>query len=85
LGNDKYANWSLLILTDLLEVNHMPLIRISWWAGRTHEQKMQIAKAITDIVAKTLDISPDYVWIFFDDIPKEDWTIGGVPGSEMKV
>ena len=74
----------------------MPVIRISWWAGlirkgqekeekRTHEQKMKIAKAITDVVAKTLDISPDYVWIFFDDIPKEDWTVGGVPGSEMRI
>jgi len=61
----------------------MPFVRISWFPGRTPEQKKQITQGLTELIAKTLNISKDHVWIVFDEIPKENWMIGGTPCSEL--
>ena len=61
----------------------MPFIRVSLFAGKTLEQKKQITKGFTEVIAKALNISKDHVWVVFDEIPKENWTIGGTPCSEL--
>jgi 4-oxalocrotonate tautomerase len=56
-------------------------VRVTWWEGRTREQKAQVAKAITEAIVKYGQIAglptPEYVWIIFEDVKKADWAIGG--------
>jgi len=61
----------------------MPLVRVSIFTGKTPEQKKEIVDGFTDIIAKALNISKEHVWIVFDEIPKENWNIGGVSCSEL--
>ncbi len=55
----------------------MPLITISLWPGRTPEQKEALAKEITSVVMKVLGTKKEHVIIMYEDIPRENWYIGG--------
>ncbi len=55
----------------------MPLITISLWPGRTPEQKEALAKEITSAVMKVLGTKKEHVIIMYEDIPRENWYIGG--------
>lgn len=35
----------------------MPILRVSLWAGRTKEQKAELAKALTDTMVKVANVS----------------------------
>jgi len=41
----------------------MPYVEIHMVEGRTQEQREKLAKAITDLITKTLDVTKDNVWI----------------------
>lgn len=62
----------------------MPVVKVSMFADRTKEQKVKIAKAITQTVAEVLGISASHVNVIFESIPRDDWMIGGTPCSELK-
>jgi 4-oxalocrotonate tautomerase len=55
----------------------MPLITIALWPGRTPEQKEALAKEITSAVMKVLGAKKEHVIIMYEDIPRENWYIGG--------
>ena len=55
----------------------MPFIQVNLWSGKTKEQKAELAKAITDATVKVLEAPPEAVHVVFQDIPKEDWAVGG--------
>ena len=55
----------------------MPLIQVSMYPGRTHEQKDQYAKAITDAAVNILKTKPEHVIVVFDENPKENWFQSG--------
>ena len=61
----------------------MPVIRVSWWAGQTSERKDQLALAITEAATK-LGIPAEATHVVFEDVPKEDWYIGGVSASRRQ-
>jgi len=60
----------------------MPVIMIEWLSGRTKEQKAQMAKAVTDAMVDIGKTAADGVHIVFHDVPKENWSAGGVLYSE---
>ena len=59
----------------------MPVVNIDMWAGRTVEQKKQLAYEITGAFEK-LGVPKDHVHIIFNNHLKQDWAIGGKLTSE---
>lgn len=60
----------------------MPIIRVEMWPGRTHEQKAELAKAITEAVTRIVGAPPQATTIVFQEIAKEDWCMGGTMASD---
>lgn len=60
----------------------MPVIHVEMWSGRTHAQKKQLAKAITDAVVSIAKTTPEATIVIFDDVAKENWAQAGVLSSE---
>ncbi|WP_292898455.1 tautomerase family protein [Nitratireductor sp.] len=55
----------------------MPFIRITLDKGRSTEKKRAVAAAVTDAIVSTLGGERDWVTIVFEDVEREDWSIGG--------
>jgi len=55
----------------------MPIVTIEWYAGRSAEQKAEIAAKLTDLLADVGKTDPEHVWIRFVDSDKADWAVGG--------
>jgi 4-oxalocrotonate tautomerase len=55
----------------------MPFIRITLDDGRSTDKKREVAKAVTDAIVSTLGGQPEWVTIVFEDVSREDWSIGG--------
>ncbi len=62
----------------------MPIVRIEMWPGRTHAQKAELAKAITEAMVNIAKTTPDQTIIVFEDVPRENWAQGGVLASDRK-
>ena len=60
----------------------MPIVRVSMFAGRTHEQKAELAKAITDAVVRIGKTTPDATLVVFEDVRREDWAQAGMLASD---
>ena len=60
----------------------MPVIHVEMWYGRTHAQKQELAKAITDAMARIAKTAPEDTIVIFSDVPKENWAQAGVLASE---
>lgn len=55
----------------------MPVVTVDWVAGRTLEQKRDLAARITTAVAEASGLDPSAVWVVFNDKAREDWAVGG--------
>ena len=55
----------------------MPIVRVEMWAGVTSELKRCIAKGITDVMVDSVKCPVEAVTIIFDEVPKDNWVIGG--------
>jgi 4-oxalocrotonate tautomerase len=55
----------------------MPMVTVDWVAGRTPEQKRELASRITAAVADVGGLDPSAVWVVFNDVARDDWAIGG--------
>ena len=55
----------------------MPLIQVKQIAGRTEEQKRALARELTDAYVRVTGIRPKAVWVTIDELPAENWAIGG--------
>lgn len=55
----------------------MPVVRVSWWSGRTREQKEKVALDIEQSMQKNLGCPSGATHIIFEDVDKSDWAIGG--------
>ena len=60
----------------------MPIVRVEMYPGRTHEQKAELAKAITEAVVNIAKTTPEATTVIFQDVPKEDWAEAGVLASD---
>jgi len=57
----------------------MPVVRVSFYEGRSVEKKRQIAELITDAMVKVGGSKREGVHVMFENVPREDWVIGGAP------
>lgn len=61
----------------------MPVLHVDWWEGRTHEEKAEVARAITDDLVRILKCKPESVVIMFSDFKRENWAKAGVLISDQ--
>jgi 4-oxalocrotonate tautomerase len=62
----------------------MPIVKIGMWTGRTHAQKAELARVITEAMVTIAHTTPEATVIIFEDIAKENWATGGVLASDAK-
>ena len=62
----------------------MPTVHVELFPGRTHEQKAELAKAITDVVVRIAKAAPEGTEVIFTEVPKEHWARAGVLASDEK-
>ena len=55
----------------------MPVVTIEWFAGRSSDQKQEIASKVTEAISEVGGTPPDQIWVKFVDVPPSDWAIGG--------
>jgi len=60
----------------------MPIIRVEMWPGRTHAQKAELARRITDAMVSVAHTTPESTIVIFNEVAKEDWAVGGVVASD---
>lgn len=56
----------------------MPVIRVEWLAGRSDEQKKEVAEVFTRELARIGGCGIDHVQVVFADIAHSDWAVAGV-------
>lgn len=59
----------------------MPVVNIQMFEGRD-SAKAQVAKDVTESIAKNAGVDPQYVYVIFNDVKTEDWAISGELFSE---
>lgn len=52
--------------------------------GATQEQKAELIKGTTDLLARVLNKNPGTTFVVIDEVDMEDWGIGGVPVDEFR-
>jgi 4-oxalocrotonate tautomerase len=62
----------------------MPIVRVQMWSGRTHSQKAELARLITDAIVGVAGTTPDATIVIFEDMAKENWAVGGLLASDVK-
>ena len=62
----------------------MPIVKIGMWTGRTHAQKAELARVITEAMVTIAHTTPEATLVIFEDIAKENWAQGGVLASDAK-
>lgn len=56
----------------------MPYINVTLFPGQTKEKKKTIAEKITKVINEELPKVPDQnIWITFQEIEADEWSIGG--------
>ncbi len=60
----------------------MPIVRIEMWPGRTHAQKSELARAITEAMVTIAHTTPEATIVVFDDVEKDNWAEAGVLASD---
>lgn len=60
----------------------MPIVRVEMWTGRTHAQKQELARAITEVMCNIAHTTPQATIVVFQDIGKENWAQAGRLASD---
>ena len=55
----------------------MPVVRVSFYEGRSTAQKREIAEIITDALVRVAGSKREAVNVLFENHAREDWVIGG--------
>lgn len=55
----------------------MPIVRISLWSGRDKATKEKLIQNVTKTVCETVNCPVEAVTVVIEDIPKENWGMGG--------
>ena len=55
----------------------MPIVKVLMYAGRTQQQKDELAKAITDAVESIAKVPRGQTIVVFQEIAKEHYYTGG--------
>jgi 4-oxalocrotonate tautomerase len=60
----------------------MPIVRVEMFSGRTHAQKQELARAITEAVANIAHTTPEATIVVFQDVERENWAQAGKLASD---
>jgi 4-oxalocrotonate tautomerase len=52
--------------------------------GRSLEQKRELVKGVTEVVARVTGNSPDGVHVVMEEIKRENWSVGGMLSSDRQ-
>ncbi|MEQ8236906.1 MAG: tautomerase family protein [Syntrophomonadaceae bacterium] len=55
----------------------MPIINVKMIAGRSLEQKRELAEVLTREVVRILNVKPEVVELVIDEYPRENWSSAG--------
>ncbi|GAA5006964.1 4-oxalocrotonate tautomerase family protein [Kitasatospora paranensis] len=55
----------------------MPFINVKQLAGRTEEQRAEIARELTAAYARVTGVDPGVIWVAIDEVPLENWSLAG--------
>ena len=61
----------------------MPVVRVEMWTGRTHAQKQELARVITEAMVNIAHTTPEATIVIFEDIPTENWAQSGALASDL--
>lgn len=61
----------------------MPLIQATILQGRTTEQKNEFFARVTQVAVETLNVKPEQVRVFINEVAPEHWCIGGVTKADL--
>ncbi len=51
----------------------MPVVRVTWFPGKTHNQKAHVAAEITDSIVRNTGTDAKYIYVLFEDVKASDW------------
>ena len=52
--------------------------------GATEAQKAELIKGVTDLLVRVLNKNPATTVVTIDELPMENWGIGGLPVDEFR-
>ncbi|MDB5593817.1 MAG: tautomerase enzyme family protein [Hyphomicrobiales bacterium] len=55
----------------------MPVVRVSWFEGKDHDQKQKVAAEITESIVRNTGTDANYIYVIFDDVAPSDWAGAG--------
>lgn len=55
----------------------MPVVRVSWFEGKEHQQKAAVAADITKSIVDHTGTDPNYIYVVFEDVKPSDWAGAG--------
>ena len=55
----------------------MPVVRVSWFEGKDHDQKQKVAAEITESIVRNTATDPNYIYVIFEDVKPADWAGAG--------
>lgn len=61
----------------------MPIINVSFYPGRTLEQKRELVSRLTDVMTEVTGVEPTDVWVLINEVPKENFGVAGQLQSEV--
>lgn len=61
----------------------MPFITVKVLEGKTIEQKRELVKEMTEVVSRCLDVDPNRVFIFIEDLAKDNYGKEGKLYSDL--
>lgn len=62
----------------------MPVVRIEMYEGRSMEQKRELVRGVTDVVARVTGNSADDVHVIIEEVKRENWSIGGLLAPDRR-
>lgn len=56
----------------------MPIVTVQMYDGRSMDQKRELVKGITEVVARVTGNVPDAVHVIIQEVHRENWANGGL-------
>lgn len=60
----------------------MPIVRVSFFEGRSIEKKRALVEGITEVVARVCEVAPEGVHVLLDEMDRDNWGRGGIINSD---
>ncbi|NPD14970.1 4-oxalocrotonate tautomerase family protein [Xinfangfangia sp. D13-10-4-6] len=55
----------------------MPVVRVSWFEGKSAEEKAKVAAEITESIVRNTKTDASYIYVIFEDVKPSDWAGSG--------